>query len=230
MVGNVQRRTDTDNLVQYSRQQACAAKKSAQAAEDFARAAEGIQTKVGIAEGDFAKMAGNSERAIKTTQAQMRLEQRAWVAAASVTGVPTVDQQFIVQTTAFNAGRTFAKQFQMVVVVQHSQAGMEPDFTKEDMKEEASYHSLSLLTPNGVYTAKSIVTGDGSVPFVRNPTKEDIDAIKTGKVDIYTFGRMDYVDIFKTPHWAVFCFKLTPDLVWINCKSHNDTDNNQGPN
>ena len=153
----------------------------------------------------------------------MRLEQRAWVSVAQVSGLPEPNKQFVVQTTAVNSGRTFAKQFKMITIVQARAAGTEPSF---DSEEGRAYDSLSLMPPNGVYTTKNTVTGDGSVPFIPNPTQADIDRIKAGQAEIFVFGKLDYDDIFRRHHWVIFCSKLNSDLAWVSCKEHNDADNN----
>lgn len=164
-----------------------------------------------------------SEQALQTAIDNFHQEQRAWVSPAGISGVPTVNQPFIVQTTANNAGKTYAKHFVMYVAVQAAPAGTKLHL---ETAKGTVYNSLSLLPPNGTYTAKNTVTGEGSVPFVPNPTQEDIDSIKAGTTEIVVFGRMDYLDVFKRPHWAIFCYRLARDLSWISCNEHNDADNN----
>ena len=206
----------TDKMIDAANRNACAAR-------SFAQSAGGIDTKIGTAEGDFFNMAKNSSDAIKATQESMRLEQRAWVSAAQITGIPMIDQPFVTKVTAINSGRTFAKHFKMVSMVQIGPAGMKPDFDKEGGQV---YKSLSLLVPNAPYIATNTVTGEGSTPLLPNPKKVDIDRFKHGQSTVFAFGRMDYDDIFGKHHWSIFCYQLSPDIVWNACGMHNDADRN----
>jgi hypothetical protein len=198
-----------------------ASKKQAKAAKDFSVSADSINSEISDAESDLYTMAGNSAGAIRATEGAMRLEQRAWVAAVNIAGVPVVGQPFITQVTAINSGRTFAKQFTMTSNVQIGPAGMTPQFDQDTAK---TYKSLSLLAPNGTYIAKNTITGEGSLPLLPNPTQTDLDNFKSGAREILIFGRMDYVDIFKNPHWSTFCFKLSGEIAWNACDGHNDAD------
>ena len=70
-----------------------AAEKQAIAASSFAQSASDINGTIGRAEGDFSVMANSSALAIKATQTQMRLDQRAWIAIVNVHG-PALSQLF----------------------------------------------------------------------------------------------------------------------------------------
>jgi hypothetical protein len=204
-----------------------AASDQADAAQQFSDTAEDINNRMSDAVDQLQAAANNANTGIKATQDAMRLEQRAWVAVSGITGTPTLGQQFIVQITAANSGRTFAKRFRMVSTVEVARAGTKLSFENDP---EASYNSLSILPPNGTYIAKNKVTGEGSLPALPNPTQDDMDKIKAGNVEISAF---DYTDIFKAPHWTIYCFRLQRDMNWISCGEHNDADNNypsQNPN
>lgn len=220
----IQGGVDTKALVTASKQQANAASDQADAAQQFSDTAEDINGRMSDAVDQLSAAASNARAGIKATQDAMRLEQRAWVAASGIVGTPAAGQQFIVQFMAVNSGRTFAKHFAMVSTVEIAKPGTKLFF---DKTEGASYNSVSILSPNAVYTAKSTVTGEGSSPVLPNPTQSDIDKIKTGEIEISAFGRMDYIDIFKVPHWSVFCYRLQRDLSWASCDEHNDADENQ---
>jgi hypothetical protein len=181
-----------------------------------------IQQTIGqtVAQMKSAQAALNGVDAART---QMRLEQRAWVATIGITGIPAVNQPFITQITAKNSGRTFAKHFQMITNVQVGPAGMKLQFDKE---EGQVYGSVSLLGPDGLYIGGNTVTGENSARHVPNPTQPDLDKFKSGEREAVAFGRMDYVDIFKIPHWTTFCYRLTRNLDWRSCNEYNDADNN----
>jgi hypothetical protein len=89
-----------------------AAKKQAGAANSFATSAEGINTEIGTAEGDFAKMAKSSEDAINATRDTMRRDQRAWVGLLQMSGIPEKDKPYDVESILTNTGKTPAKKLQ----------------------------------------------------------------------------------------------------------------------
>lgn len=163
-----------------------------------------------------------SRAALNASIQQFHLDQRAWVAATNITGVPEVDKPFVVRITGKNAGKTFAKQFRMIVAVESGP----PRVIKFDAERHHAPESISLLSPNGEYTSETIVTGEHSHPHHDNPDQIAMDNIRNGSVQIVAFGRMDYVDIFNVQHWSTFCFRLDRGEKWQSCKEHNDADNN----
>jgi hypothetical protein len=172
------------------------------------------------------KAAQTAQDAVKLTENQSMLDQRAWVAFTVVNGTPQVNQPFIVRVTAQNSGKTFAKKLRTSVVFQAGDAGTKPDYSHE-LNPKNAFQSATLLAPNASYETTSIVTGEGSNPYHPNLTADQLDKVKTGKTVVFIFGRLDYVDIFKNPHWTTFCDYLDQDLTWEGCDEHNDADENQ---
>jgi hypothetical protein len=217
----------------YARKQAHSSETAANAARDAVKVASNTlgetqrsnirQEK--LADDNRASSEAESEKAIRATQDAMRLDQRAWVAAASISGVPELDKPFIIRVTAKNTGKTFAKQFKMAVVVSRVVTPNKiPNFGAE--LENADHQSVSLLPPNGEYTSTNPITGDPSAPFPKNPTQDDLDRMKAGGIQFFVFGRMEYSDIFHKAHWSTFCFDLTQQAAWELCSEHNDADDN----
>jgi hypothetical protein len=98
-----------------------------------------------------------------------------------------------------------------------------PDYRQET---KPPYTSVSVLAPNGEYTANLIMTGEGSNPFIPNPTQDDLNRIKTQVVKLVVAGRMEYIDIFHKAHWTTFCVGLDTNIEWKSCSAHNDADDN----
>ena len=178
----------------------------------------------GIADENRASSEADSEKAIKATQDAMRLDQRAWVSATSISGVPELDKPFILQIIARNTGKTFAKQFKMTVVFDKVvPPDKTPDFSAEIVGGVS--RSVSLLSPSGEYTSIDPIADEGGTRSLV-PTQDYLDKIKAGGVHIFVFGRMEYSDIFHTAHWSTFCYDLTQKITWRACSEHNDADDN----
>lgn len=166
----------------------------------------------------------DSEKAIRATQDAMRLDQRAWVAMASVTGALTLNQPWVVHLGARNTGKTFAKNFrERDFISRIPRKDAVPDF---DPRNLIPYGSVSILPPNGDYTADIPVTGEDSNPHVDNPSQIDLDNIKSGDWSIYAFGKLEYDDIFRVHHWTTYCFFISRKDTWESCRQHNDADDN----
>ncbi len=165
-----------------------------------------------------------SERVLSANIDASRNDLRAWVAALGITGVPALNQPWIVHIVAKNSGKTFAKRFRMQVRIARTVPPVtEPGF--DDRMEAA--RSVSVLAPNGEYTSDTTVTGDNSDPHLPNPSQADLDAIRHTVVRFFAYGRMEYRDVFRVPHWTTFCFALTTNLAWESCSTHNDADDNE---
>jgi hypothetical protein len=51
--------------------------------------------------------------------------------------------------------------------------------------------------------------------------------LNSGSRTIYVFGRFDYKDTFRNPHWTTFCQRLTPQHAWVACNKYNESDGNK---
>jgi hypothetical protein len=57
-------------------------------------------------------------------------------------------------------------------------------------------------------------------------TAEIFDQLRSGAIQLFTHGRIDYKDVFGQSHWVTFCYFL---LVPFNehfgvCADHNESD------
>ncbi|HUZ94903.1 MAG TPA: hypothetical protein VMU57_08320, partial [Edaphobacter sp.] len=209
---------DTKNLVTYGGQQACAA-------NSFATSAEGISTNIGIAEGDFAKMAKNSEGTIKATQESMREDQRAWIGMMQVTGIPEVGKPFHATAVLANTGRTpaidFVAQTRMIPVVEGNK------FVPNWKAKAPGIRSRTTLFPNQTFS--STVKGSDNDVVVDQASLDAV--INTGKVKAYVFGRACYKDVFKRKHWLRFCDLYDPvGKDYIACAQYNEVDTEKTAN
>ncbi len=80
----------------------------------------------------------------------------------------------------------------------------------------------AFLSPVNTFSLTVISPG-----VLNQPT---IDAINDGKTfRIYTYGRVDYEDVFGEPHWFTFCYAydgtdIKEHRVAETCSRHNDDD------
>ena len=167
---------------------------------------------------------GQAQQSLDASIDASHTDQRAWVAAVSIGGVPELGKQWIVTIKGKNTGKTFAKKFRMTTSVSRvAPPRTEPDFTERPVTDK----SISILAPNGEYTSTATVTGDPNAPYpLANPTQDDLNSIRSEKVSFFAYGEMEYSDVFQVVHWTKFCFHLTRQMAWESCSIHNDTDNN----
>jgi hypothetical protein len=100
---------DTTRIADAAQKQACAANRSADAAQQFADTAALISGGIGDAVKKLEAQAKNSAAAIKATQDAMRQDQRAWVVLRGVGGRPELDKPWTIQVVFTNTGKTPAK-------------------------------------------------------------------------------------------------------------------------
>jgi hypothetical protein len=119
---------------------------------------------------------GQAGNALNASIEASRTDQRAWVGAVAITGIPVIGSSWIVTITSKNTGKTFAKAFRMkATVAKVSPPHTDPDFTEEPVP----YGSISILAPNGEYTSTNVVTGDAKSRHpIANPTQADLDLIR----------------------------------------------------
>jgi hypothetical protein len=120
-----------------------AAKKQVGAASSFATSAEGVNTEIGTAETDFAKMAKNSEKAIQATQDAMRSDQRAWVVVKGIEGTPQLGQPWEVHVVFANTGRTPAKKVKITCSLESEKGSNTFRFRKSPYDQQQT-----LIVPN----------------------------------------------------------------------------------
>lgn len=59
-------------------------------------------------------------------------------------------------------------------------------------------------------------------------TVEDLSNLTAQRANLYSFGIIEYTDIFDTHHWTIFCYRSASlsELNLVACPSGNDVDNN----
>jgi hypothetical protein len=160
-----------------------------------------------------------AEKYLNATIEQFRLDQRAWVAVVQTSGKPEINKPFDIAVLVRNTGKTFAKDFKMVLVVEPVKKGQQPEFAKNQASFSRVTKSVSILTPSADYTATSSPIKNGNI-LADTAFKE----IVNGDIVVFAYGRLTYKDVFGCSHWTDFCSRLSPDSRWESCSVHNDAD------
>lgn len=155
-----------------------------------------------------------SREALNQTIEVARSEQRAWVGAECCKGDLEVGKPFDVSVYLKNSGRSPAIEFRAWATAEPKKAGEKPTFTRFATRTP----SRGILVPNAVYKI------DVNPAKGKDMGEVPVQAIKTGKIKIYIYGRANYKDIFGRPHWVTFCSYFTTDGKYIVCDTHNETD------
>lgn len=168
----------------------------ATAATNFATSAGEIDTKIGLAEADFAKMAKNSEGTIKATQESMRQDQRAWVFANGfrLSEEPTSNHPITVTISIINSGKTPALD---VLPMSHPSDRSDEPPEVNDWTTVAKGTRKRGLLPPGI-TGLTFTTA----PLTLTNGLGEYDA---GTNSIYVQAKIIYLDTFKKSHWTTVC-------------------------
>src|SRR5207249_2109289 len=119
-----------------------------------------------------------------------RSEQRAWVGVERYTDL-TIREHEVVKWSALivNSGRSPALHMTVRTRAKSIERNAEMSFDYTPL----IVRSNSVLQPG----ARDSIPNDGREPLI----PAQIDAIKTGLTMMYIYGRIDYDDIFKQPHY-----------------------------
>jgi hypothetical protein len=152
-------------------------------------------------------------------------DQRARIVIASVACeplTPEVEKRLNVIVKITNSGKTPAKRIRAVAVVDPLPKGEKPTY---------SYSSdpviqLGILEPNVEHQLRLLPVRSKSTGEERPLPAEIFDQLKSGAIQLFTHGRIDYEDVFGQSHWVTFCYFL---LVPFNehfgvCADHNESD------
>jgi hypothetical protein len=164
--------------------------------------------------------------AVKSADANARLDQRAWVGTVSFEGHPEAGKPFNGRVKIRNTGKTFATDVIMLTNYCGLPKGTaDPDF-KKVIESDAQERHGGVLVPNAdVGTDVKVL--DGNIL-----TAEDVKRIDNGDYAIILFGRVSYKDIFNCQHWTTFCFRYEkgdPQPFWYAYGSYNKADKNTCP-
>jgi hypothetical protein len=157
----------------------------------------------------------------------IRVDQRAWLAAYDIRGIPKANEIYDISIDIKNTGKTFAKNFWINPVVAPRKKGVIPNFADEEARAvsdpgQGGFISKTFLPPGGSTTVKITVS-----PKL---TAKDVTNFMSGEMAVWVFGKISYDDVFKCPHWTTFCsvLTLTARGIWeySTYSEFNETDEN----
>ena len=169
------------------------------------------------------KAAKAAEDSVILARDMNRLDQRAWVAVAQISGPLQAGEPFVTRIRFKNSGKTFARNAQVRVKIDITNKDAFPDFdTLFDTPKDGKEIGVMILAPNAEYESVT-------EPFELSPfTQEQIDNIRDNQA-LFVFGRIDYADVFDRGHWTTFCYRYGfPSGEYGYCENHNDADNRSG--
>ncbi|WP_058185995.1 lysozyme inhibitor LprI family protein [Terracidiphilus gabretensis] len=224
---------DTHNLATAAGTQAAqttnlatSAGTQATAAGGFAKSASEIDTKIALAEQDFARMAKNSEDAIKATQESMRQDQRAWLGAGDYTY--TLAESGPIESVAnlTNTGKSPA----LNILCRITGTTKLKDYVLRDSDivypQELPTLRQGALFPNQHFPLKA--TGP---PMDPEKQKVWFGNIQSGEWIEYFFGEVRYIDTLGKNHWTHFCTQyIAPTKSGTPCPVYNDAGDEEPAN
>jgi hypothetical protein len=155
-----------------------------------------------------------AQASVDATDAQMRLDQRAWVAVSDVRATDfAIGLPFVITVVFKNTGKTPAEHFRVASALDPIAEGHKPAFA------DLGAISRGLLLPNGEANVMLNATSQSATGV----TKSGLEQVKSGKLIIYVHGRITYDDVFGCHHWTTFCHFWQGKSLGI-CQEHNDTD------
>jgi hypothetical protein len=191
-----------------------AAQQQAGAAQSFAQSASAISDKISAAEKDFSQMARSSADSVNATQAQMRLDQRAWIGVLGVDpGDFSATNGFPVNITFSNSGKTPARKVNFSVRYIYSPIPLygPPESEIKKLVPEPSPDippqgrlvrwlaqkplPTMLLTPSQLLGTSDIIA--------------HFSDINEGRSTLYYFGTVAYVDTFGRPAKTDYCIYIS---------------------
>jgi len=192
----------------------------------FSGAAQGINNAGWNAVGrlqDQANQVGRSanaaENAVRVTQEQMRLDERAWVGFTDATVTLSTTSPIKAETQTHILGKSPA----IDIVTKTGMRFDTPDrvLQLEDIILNPKEIPNGTAFPGGQFPVRS--TG---VDPISDQEKAVIDAVTKKTIVLYFFGETRYRDIFKTEHWTHFCYLIiSAESKEISpCKIYNDSD------
>jgi hypothetical protein len=157
-----------------------------------------------------------AENAVKTTQAQMRLDERAWIAVTAINSphMPEIDKEFIYTIHFVNTGKTPARNMMI-----HSGDELLANEKPPNLSLESKEVRLGVLSPGSERTYEGNVIPAARIPSTL--TRDDLASLKDYKLSIH--GTITYDDIFGCHHWISYCGYLREDWSgYAFCSEHND--------
>jgi archaellum component FlaG (FlaF/FlaG flagellin family) len=165
------------------------------------------------------KAAEAAQDSVAHAKETAHIDQRAWVSVPeAVSKVPQDGQKFSVSFRIKNTGKTFAMKTKGRAVIVIQVDGAIPRLSDHD----SAYRDIGVLAPSADFGSDyntDDVLPDGLLQRLQDGTNK-----------LFALGRVEYEDIFGSPHWVEYCWRLDPEKwIWYYCEKGNDTDNAQPP-
>jgi hypothetical protein len=189
------------------------AERSAQAARDFANAAQSQADNLRRLSEESRRQANIAHDALALNRDSSRLGQRAWIAVMDASAA--FDKRpFEITATVTNVGRTPALRVQ-------PRYGWRVDSSSRPL------HFDGLPTPAPGYVLnpgekQGIMISD---PAPSGKYEELVEDLRNGAIRGYLYGDITYLDVFQRTHHATFCFVVNPKVNRMQtCEGHNQAD------
>jgi hypothetical protein len=160
-----------------------------------------------------------SQSAIRTTQEQMRLEQRAWLNVGGPTGTPKLGIPWKIGLPVSNSGRTPARD--VVFYPTNSFINRESIDAFLNPRAIPEFHGCPTPWP-------AVMPGNASSVFTF--TAIPLSQAQREAMVLVIYGAATYKDVFKRPHWLSFCYIEGRDGDYSFCPKRNDTGDGALPN
>lgn len=188
----------------YARQSATASIEAAKAAKDSADAAKSA--------------ADTAQSAFTASQNSFRLDQRAWIGPIDN---PIIDweagKKFSVAIPVKNNGKTPGTNVTTVMALRALSQQKLPIFT--DLDKPIGHF---VIQPGAVTYIKILSNG------IIN--QADFDAIKSGDLTLWIYGRITYDDVFGRHHWTTFAQTFNPSKMGLDMYRTDNQVDEQNPN
>lgn len=161
---------------------------------------------------------GQAAASLAETQKSFRDDQRAWI--GPVAG-PIIDwgvgKKFSVAIPVKNDGKTPATDVTTVMAIRPLSRQKLPIFT--DLVKPSGHF---VLQPGGVTYIKII----GGRPI----NQADFDAVNSGDIILWVYGKITYDDVFGRHHWTTFAQTFNPSNMGLDMYSTDNQVDQQIPN
>jgi hypothetical protein len=177
------------------------------------RLAKAMEDSVHAQKDSLIQTLAQNKRALDSTIAASRLDQRAWVGPIGMTMHPISTDKPITATVAIgNSGKTFALDVNSTVWIYASNTAL----TQLPHSREGLLISPMVLFPNQQITFTPNLPG--------HPTQIDVDALTSKKVFVYLYGDIAYSDVFGSRHRTEFCGIFDGAKNFNACTFHYQAD------
>lgn len=164
------------------------------------------------------------QRQFEADTLSMKRDQRAWLVVKFPPPALIEDTYLSVPLTVENIGKTIAERVHGFVSIEILKAGENPDFSYPPGRSHA-FGPTGNIPPNVPDTTHWIAADKSPIVL----TSALHDQILSGSHVVAIHGRLEYVDIFGSPHWLTFCRETAGAnrrAVSDHCAAYNDTDPN----